>query len=85
MPGEILENKEILYLERYVGFFVSLRAFFCFHLVLSTSTHALTNCLQVEDKRLELEKKYVSLRARHEGMMKVHNMTKQHLQRLKVL
>ena len=52
--------------------------------MLSTPTHALTNCSQVEDKRLELEKKYVSLRARHEGMVKVHNMTKQHLQRLKV-
>lgn len=38
---------------------------------------------EVEDKRLELEKKYVSLHARHEGMVKVHNMTKQHLQRLK--
>ncbi|PFX34226.1 protein Spindly-like [Stylophora pistillata] len=38
---------------------------------------------EVEDQRLELEKKYGSLRARHEGMMKVHNMTKQHLQRLK--
>lgn len=38
---------------------------------------------EVEDQRLELEKKYGSLRARHEGAMKVHNMTKQHLQRLK--
>ncbi|KAJ7357689.1 Protein Spindly [Desmophyllum pertusum] len=38
---------------------------------------------EVEDKRLELEKRYGSLRARHEGMVKVHNMTKQHLQRLK--
>lgn len=44
-----------------------------------------TNCFQVEDKRLELEKKYGSLRARHEGMVKVHNMTKQQLQRLKVI
>lgn len=38
---------------------------------------------EIEDQRLELEKKYGSLRARHEGAMKVHNMTKQHLQRLK--
>ena len=80
MPGEILENKEILYLERYVGFFVSFRAFSCFHFLISD----LSNCSQVEDKRLELERKYVSLHARHEGMVKVHNMTKQHLQRLKV-
>jgi len=32
---------------------------------------------------LELEKKYSSLQARHEGIVKIHNMTKQHLQRLK--
>ncbi|XP_067039398.1 protein Spindly-B-like isoform X1 [Acropora muricata] len=38
---------------------------------------------EVEDRRLELEKKYASLQARHEGMIKIHNMTKQHLQRLK--
>ncbi|KAM7435421.1 Protein Spindly [Porites harrisoni] len=38
---------------------------------------------EVEDRRLELEKKYCSLQARHEGMVKIHNMTKQHLQRLK--
>ncbi|XP_015771738.1 PREDICTED: protein Spindly-B-like [Acropora digitifera] len=38
---------------------------------------------EVEDRRLELEKKYASLQARHEGMVKIHNMTKQHLQRLK--
>lgn len=56
-----------------------LEHFFCFHFQLM-----LSNCPQVEDKRLELEKKYVSLHARHEGMVKVHNMTKQHLQRLKV-
>ena len=52
--------------------------------MVSTPSHALSTCPQVEDKRLELEKKYVSLHARHEGMVKVHNMTKQHLQRLKV-
>lgn len=38
---------------------------------------------EVEDRRLELEKKYGSLQARHENMVKIHNMTKQHLQRLK--
>jgi len=38
---------------------------------------------EVEDRRLELEKKYSSLQARHEGMVKIHNITKQHLQRLK--
>lgn len=41
-------------------------------------------CSQVEDRRLELERKYLTMQTQHECLLKTHNVTKQHLHKLKV-
>ncbi|XP_031549338.1 protein Spindly-like isoform X2 [Actinia tenebrosa] len=38
---------------------------------------------EVEDRRLELERKYLTMQTQHECLLKTHNITKQHLHKLK--
>ncbi|XP_032238998.1 protein Spindly [Nematostella vectensis] len=38
---------------------------------------------EVEDRRLEMEMKYTSMKTQHECLVKTHNITKQHLHKLK--